>query len=91
VFGGESVGLCEVIDFKGLKVQYLTSAPQLDCQQAGYDIISLMCGAYGFSVKDAREVYDRFGVMNKLLDFKPHWRIGIGSMNPVIYMTADGA
>jgi len=49
-----------------------------------------MCGAYGFSVKDAREVYDRFGVMNKLLDFKPHWRIGIGSMNPVIYMTVDG-
>jgi hypothetical protein len=50
-----------------------------------------MCGAYGFSVKDEREVYDRFGVMNKLLDFKPHWRIGIGSMNPVIYMTADYA
>ncbi len=49
-----------------------------------------MCGAYGFSIKDAREVYDRFGVMNKLADFKPHWRIGIGSMNPVIYMTADG-
>ncbi len=49
-----------------------------------------MCGAYGFSVKDAREVYNRFGVMNKLADFKPRWNIRIGQMNPVIYMTADG-
>jgi len=49
-----------------------------------------MCGAYGFSVKDAREVYDRFGVMNKLADFKPRWNIRIGQTNPVIYMTADG-
>jgi putative SOS response-associated peptidase YedK len=50
-----------------------------------------MCGAYGFSVKDAREVYDRFGVVNKLTDFKPRWKIPIGTMNPVVYMTADGA
>jgi len=49
-----------------------------------------MCGAYGFSVKDEREVYDRFGVVNKLADFKPRWNIRIGQMNPVIYMTADG-
>jgi hypothetical protein len=25
-----------------------------------------MCGAYGFSVKDAKEVYDRFEVVNAL-------------------------
>ena len=25
-----------------------------------------MCGAYGFSVKDAKEVYDRFEVVNQL-------------------------
>jgi hypothetical protein len=28
-----------------------------------------MCGAYGFSVKDEREVYNRFGVINKLRIF----------------------
>ncbi len=50
-----------------------------------------MCGAYGFSVKDEREVYDRFGVMNKLPGFQPRWNIRIGQMNPVIYVTADGA
>ncbi len=50
-----------------------------------------MCGAYGFSVKDAREVYERFDIINTLASYKPRWNIHIGSMNPVIYMTADGA
>jgi putative SOS response-associated peptidase YedK len=49
-----------------------------------------MCGAYGFSVKDEREVYDRFALENTLENFKPHWNIRIGTMNPVVYMTADG-
>jgi putative SOS response-associated peptidase YedK len=43
-----------------------------------------MCGAYGFSVKDAKEVYDRFEVVNTLEDFKPRWNIRPGQMNPVI-------
>jgi putative SOS response-associated peptidase YedK len=43
-----------------------------------------MCGAYGFSVKDAREVYDRFEVVNTLEDFKPRWNVRPGQMNPVI-------
>ena len=29
-----------------------------------------MCGAYGFSVNDAKEVYDRFEVVNTLEDLK---------------------
>ena len=29
-----------------------------------------MCGAYGFSVNDAKEVYDRFEVVNQLEDLK---------------------
>jgi hypothetical protein len=33
-----------------------------------------MCGAYGFSVKDAQEVYDRFEVVNKLEDLKARWK-----------------
>ncbi len=49
-----------------------------------------MCGAYGFSVKDAREVYGRFDTINTLAYFKPRWNIRIGSMNPVIFMTAAG-
>jgi putative SOS response-associated peptidase YedK len=43
-----------------------------------------MCGAYGFSVKDAREVYNRFGVVNILEDFKPRFNLRPGQLNPVI-------
>ncbi len=32
-----------------------------------------MCGAYGFSVKDAKEVYNRFDIENTLEDFKPRF------------------
>src|SRR5713101_1435012 len=49
-----------------------------------------MCGAYGYSTKEEREIYKRFDVENTLENFKPHWNRHIGSMNPVIYMTADG-
>src|SRR5438105_11087824 len=49
-----------------------------------------MCGAYGNSAKDEKEVYDRFEVTNQLADYKARWNIRIGQMNPVIYMTADG-
>ena len=43
-----------------------------------------MCGAYGFSVKDAKEVYDRFEVVNRLDDFRPRFNVRPGQMNPVI-------
>jgi putative SOS response-associated peptidase YedK len=43
-----------------------------------------MCGAYGFSVKDAKEVYDRFEVVNQLEDLKARWNVRPGQMNPVI-------
>jgi putative SOS response-associated peptidase YedK len=43
-----------------------------------------MCGAYGFSVKDAKDVYDRFEVVNQLEDLKPRWNVRPGQMNPVI-------
>jgi putative SOS response-associated peptidase YedK len=43
-----------------------------------------MCGAYGFSVKDAKEVYSRFGIQNTLFDFKPRFNIRPGQMNPVV-------
>jgi putative SOS response-associated peptidase YedK len=43
-----------------------------------------MCGAYGFSVNDAKEVYDRFEVVNQLEDLKPRWNVRPGQMNPVI-------
>src|SRR5216683_672677 len=49
-----------------------------------------MCGAYGYSTKEEREIYKRFDVENTLENFKPHWNRHIGTMNPVIYMTADG-
>ena len=49
-----------------------------------------MCGAYGYSVKDAKEVYDRFEVSNTLEAYKPRWNVRIGQMAPVIYMSADG-
>jgi putative SOS response-associated peptidase YedK len=43
-----------------------------------------MCGAYGFSVKDAKEVYDRFDIVNTLEDFKPRFNVRPGQMNPVV-------
>jgi putative SOS response-associated peptidase YedK len=43
-----------------------------------------MCGAYGFSVKNATEVYERFDTVNELADYKPRWNITPGQQNPVI-------
>ena len=42
-----------------------------------------MCGAYGFSVQKATEVYDRFGVMHHV-DYHPRWNLRPGQMNPVV-------
>ena len=43
-----------------------------------------MCGRYGFSVKDAKEVYERFEVENQLADLESHYNIAPGTMQPVI-------
>lgn len=43
-----------------------------------------MCGAYGFSAKDAVSVYKRFDVVNTLIDFKPRYNVRPGQLNPVI-------
>src|SRR3954454_22977528 len=43
-----------------------------------------MCGAYRFSVKDAKDVYDRFAVVNTLEGLKPRWNVRPGQMTPVI-------
>ena len=43
-----------------------------------------MCGRYGFSAKDAKEVYERFDVYNELADFKPRYNITPGQYNPII-------
>jgi putative SOS response-associated peptidase YedK len=43
-----------------------------------------MCGRYGFSVKNAKEVYERFDIVNTLDDYKPRWNIAPGELNPVI-------
>jgi putative SOS response-associated peptidase YedK len=48
------------------------------------DIIGDMCGRYGFSVKNAKEVYERFDTYNELPDFKPRYNIAPGEHNPVI-------
>lgn len=43
-----------------------------------------MCGRYGFSVKDAKEVYKRFEIVNELPDLRSRFNIAPGQMNPVI-------
>ena len=65
------------------------------CKYVGYKSLNReartkMCGAYGFSIKNAKDVYDRFEVVNTLAAYKPRWNVRIGQMAPVIYMTADG-
>jgi hypothetical protein len=41
-----------------------------------------MCGRYGFSVKNAKDVYERFDVYNELEVFKPRYNIAPGQQNP---------
>jgi putative SOS response-associated peptidase YedK len=43
-----------------------------------------MCGAYGFSVNNAKAVYDRFEIENILEGLKPRWNVRPGQMNPII-------
>src|SRR5208282_2096453 len=46
--------------------------------------IGYICGSYGFSIKDAREVYNRFDIENTLVNLIPRYNIRPGQMNPVI-------
>lgn len=43
-----------------------------------------MCGAYSFTVREAKNVYDRFEVVNALPYLTPRWNVRPGQMNPVI-------
>lgn len=43
-----------------------------------------MCGRYGFSIKDARKVYERFEIENQAVELKPHYNIAPGTMQPVV-------
>jgi putative SOS response-associated peptidase YedK len=43
-----------------------------------------MCGRYGFSIRDAKEVYERFNTWNELADLTARYNIAPGQMNPVI-------
>jgi putative SOS response-associated peptidase YedK len=43
-----------------------------------------MCGRYGFSVKNAKDVYERFDTYNELADYQPRYNIAPGQQNPVI-------
>jgi putative SOS response-associated peptidase YedK len=43
-----------------------------------------MCGAYGFSIQDAKDVYARFSVANQLDDLHARYNLRPGQLNPVI-------
>jgi putative SOS response-associated peptidase YedK len=60
------------------QLRFITNSLQLSC------IIELMCGRYGFSVKDAKDLYERFDVYNELHDLKSRYNIAPGQMNPAI-------
>lgn len=52
-----------------------------------------MCGRYGFSIKDAREVQDRFKLINttsELDKLKSRYNIAPGQINPVVVQTSEG-
>jgi putative SOS response-associated peptidase YedK len=55
-----------------------------DCQHATIWYTVAMCGRYGFSVKDAKEVYERFDTYNELADLTARYNVAPGQMNPVI-------
>jgi putative SOS response-associated peptidase YedK len=43
-----------------------------------------MCGAYGLSVRNIKNLIDRYDIVNFLDNFKPRWNIRPGQPNPVI-------
>ena len=43
-----------------------------------------MCGRYGFSIRNASKVYQRFEIVNQLDDLTSSWNIAPGLFNPVI-------
>ncbi|MBI3955288.1 SOS response-associated peptidase [Candidatus Gottesmanbacteria bacterium] len=43
-----------------------------------------MCGRYGFSIRKASKVYQRFEIVNQLDDLISSWNIAPGLFNPVI-------
>ncbi len=43
-----------------------------------------MCGRYGLSIDDAKKVYERFEIENKLYELKPRYNIAPAQMNPVV-------
>jgi hypothetical protein len=43
-----------------------------------------MCGRYGYSVEDAKEVYSRFQLANTLAHLSSHFNVAPASMNPVV-------
>src|SRR5687768_15388527 len=43
-----------------------------------------MCGRYGFSVRDAKEVHERFDTYNELADLTARYNVAPGQMNLVI-------
>jgi putative SOS response-associated peptidase YedK len=44
----------------------------------------IMCGAYGFSIQDAKDVYAGFDVVNQLDDLQARYNLRPGQLNPVI-------
>lgn len=52
-----------------------------------------MCGRYGFSIKDAKEVIGRFDLINTLDEIEKldtHYNIPPGTLNPVVVNTSEG-
>ena len=43
-----------------------------------------MCGRYGFSVKNTKNVYEKYNIQNELFNYIPRYNIAPGQMNPVI-------
>jgi putative SOS response-associated peptidase YedK len=54
------------------------------CQYATIWYTVAMCGRYSFSVKDAKDVHERFDTYNELAGLTARYNIAPGQMNPVI-------
>jgi putative SOS response-associated peptidase YedK len=54
------------------------------CQHSIIWYTIAMCGRYGFSVNDAKDVYERFDTYNELADLTARYNVAPGQMNPVI-------
>ena len=43
-----------------------------------------MCGTYGFSFEDAKDVFERFEIESSAMEIQPHYKMSPGQIHPIV-------